>query len=53
MRRLWMSLLLVPVLAIAVPTMASAAPAAPAALAARRTRPGRRLPHRPARCSRG
>ena len=29
MRRLWMSLLLVPVLAVAVPTMASAAPAAP------------------------
>ena len=52
MRRLWMSLLLVPVLAVALPTMASAAPAAPAA-PARRTRPGRRLPHRPAPCSRG
>ena len=35
MRRLWMSLLLVPVLAVALPTMASAAPAAPAAHAAR------------------
>ena len=34
MRRLWMSLLLVPVLAVALPTMASAAPAAPAAHAA-------------------
>jgi lipoprotein-anchoring transpeptidase ErfK/SrfK len=31
MRRLWMSLLLVPVLAVALPTMASAAPAAHAA----------------------
>ena len=34
MRRLWMSLLAVPVLALAVPTVASAAPSAPAARAA-------------------
>src|SRR6266851_5007215 len=34
MRRLWMSLLAVPVLALAVPTAASAAPSAPAARAA-------------------
>ena len=46
MRRLWMSLLLVPVLAIAVPTMASAAPAAPAAHAAHAARTAPAAPAR-------
>ena len=35
MRRLWMSLLLVPIVAVAVPTAASASPSAPAARTAR------------------
>jgi hypothetical protein len=45
MRRLWMSLLAVPVLALAVPTAASAAPSAPAARAAlaARTTPAQAL----------
>ena len=46
MRRLWMSLLLVPVLAVAVPTMASAAPAAPAAPAAHAARTAPAAPAR-------
>jgi hypothetical protein len=42
MRRLWMSLLLVPIVALAVPTAASASPSAPAARTAHaaRTAPG-------------
>jgi lipoprotein-anchoring transpeptidase ErfK/SrfK len=46
MRRLWMSLLLVPVLAVAVPTMASAAPAAPAAPGAHAARTATAAPAR-------
>jgi lipoprotein-anchoring transpeptidase ErfK/SrfK len=46
MRRLWMSLLLVPVLAVALPTMASAAPAAPAAPAAHAARTAPAAPAR-------
>jgi lipoprotein-anchoring transpeptidase ErfK/SrfK len=46
MRRLWMSLLLVPVLAVALPTVASAAPAAPAAPAAHAARTAPAAPAR-------